>query len=108
MTDVQHAVRTLITVTPGLGQREINGELERLGMPIATRKDLTAIGGYENAIGVWELSEERRACSSSERWARGSTLEAHSHTFHRGGYPAWQAGRNAMLRKWIHADSARA
>jgi len=108
MTAVQHAIRTLITLTPGLGQREINGELERLGMPIATRKDLAAIGGYENAIGVWEPPEEGRACSSSERWARGSTLEAHSHTFRGGGYPAWQAGRNAMLRKWIRMDSTRA
>ena len=105
MTATQRALRTLITLTPGLGQREINGEIERLGLPIATRKDLAAIGGHEDGIGVWGLNEGARACSGAERWKRGLTLEAHSHTFHSGGYAAWQAARNAMVQRWIRLDS---
>lgn len=99
------ALRTLISLTPGLGQREINGDLERLGFEPATVKELAAIGGYvESVTGVWALNEDRRSCDLSTRIRRGLRLEAHSHAFNRLGYAAWQAERNAMVLAWVRAD----
>ncbi len=99
------ALRTLISLTPGLGQREINGDLSRLGFEPATVKDLAAIGGYvEPVTGVWALNEDRRSCDLSTRIRRGLRLEAHSHALSRLGYAAWQAKRNAMVLAWIRAD----
>ena len=99
------ALRTLISVQPGFGQREINGDLERLGFAPATVKNLAAIGGYVDPVtGVWALGEDRRSCDLPTRHRRGLRLEAHSHEFHRVGYVAWQAVRNAMILAWIRAD----
>jgi len=101
----KNALRTLISLTPGLGQREINGDLSRLGFGSATVKDLAAIGGYvEPVTGVWALSEDRRSCDLSTRIRRVLRLEAHSHAFNRLGYAAWQAERNAMVLAWVRAD----
>jgi hypothetical protein len=99
------AIRTLISVQPGFGQREINGDLERLGFAPATVKDLAALGGYvESVTGVWALPESARSCDLATRNRRGLRLEALSHDFRRLGCPAWQAARNAMVLAWIRAD----
>lgn len=99
------ALRTLISTQPGFGQREINGDLGRLGFGPATVKDLAAIGGYvESVTGVWALPESARTLDLAGRMSRGQRLEALSHTFHRAGYGAWQAERNAMFLRWIKAD----
>lgn len=99
------ALRTLISVQSGFGQREINGDLERLGLSPATVKDLAVIGGYvEPMTGVWALPESARSCDPATRQRRGLRLEAHSHEFHRVGYAAWQAQRNAMVLAWVRAD----
>ncbi len=99
------ALRTLISVQPGFGQREINGDLERLGFAPATVKDLAAIGGYvEPVTGVWGLPESARSCDLATRHRRGLRLESHSHEFQRVGYAAWQAERNAMVLAWVRAD----
>jgi hypothetical protein len=104
MTATQNLVRLLLTVTPGLGMVEVNGELDRLGAPPATRKDLAAIGGYEDAIGNWCLPEASRSCSSDTRLARGEVLERHSHSFRRLGYAQWQAERNTLIMRWVRTD----
>lgn len=99
------ALRTLLSTQPGFGQREINGDLARLGFEAATTKDLAAIGGYvESFTGVWALPESARTIDLAGRMARGQRLEAHSHSFGRIGYAAWQAERNAMFLRWIKAD----
>lgn len=103
--NTRDALRTIISTQPGFGQREINGDLARLGFEPATVRDLTAIGGYiEPVTGVWALPESARTIDLPGRIARGQRLEAHSHAFGRVGYGAWQAERNAMFLRWIKAD----
>ena len=101
------ALRTLISLTPGLGARELNGELERLGERPATLADLRAIGGYVEAdgTGVWALAPEARSCSTETRIARGLQMEALSHRFRALGYAAWQAERNRLILGWVRADA---
>jgi hypothetical protein len=95
-------LRLLISLTPGLGQRELNAELDRLGVATATRADLHAIGGHENALGVWCLPDSGPV---EVRIKRGSALERHSHAFNRLGYATWQAERNAMVLRWARSDA---
>lgn len=95
------ALRTLISTQPGFGAREINGDLERLGLPIASIRDLHSIGGYvEPMTGVWALPETARSCSLATRMDRGEALEALSYGFG----PAWQAKRNRLVMGWIRQD----
>lgn len=102
----RNALRTLLSIQPGFGQREINGELGRLGFAQATTADLAAIGGYvESVTGVWALPEHARSTDLSGRIERGAKLEAHSHRFSSLGFAGWQAERNSIILRWIKADA---
>ena len=100
-----NALFTLITLAGGEGRRELNADLVRLGFEPATLKDLAQIGGWENALGVWGISSDKRSCTLETRIARGMALEAHSHKFHSLGYTVWQEQRNTMVLRWIRQDA---
>lgn len=102
MTRTQNLLRTLLTVTPGMGARQIGWEFSRLAVSAPTRDDLAAIGGYTDSMGNWCLTIH--SCDEATRWARGEALCALSYA-HKNAGPEWAAARKKLLLGWAREDA---
>lgn len=103
-TDIRSALRTVLTLWPGIGQEQAAWELSEIGLDAPTREDLRAIGGAVNGLDVWELGEGYRSCSPETRWARGEQLCRLSYGY-RSACPEWRQRRAALVAGWVAEDA---
>lgn len=102
--DIRSALRTVLTLWPGIGQEQATWDLAELGLDAPDRHDLRAIGGAEVGLGVWEVGADYRSCTDAERWARGEALCALSYEY-RVACPEWRRRRAEMVAWWVREDA---